>query len=87
MANCLKCEKLKDCPWSSDPEVICSAYQQKPITNADRIRAMTDEELADLIAEYIECDMCKFEDEECLADCELRWRKWLREEVKDGDSG
>ena len=36
-------------------------YMRKPITNADRIRAMTDEELAELIGDNIDCAICKKE--------------------------
>ena len=83
MANCLKCEKLKNCPWSLDPEVICSAYQQKPMTNADRIRVMSDEELAKLI--YSDwCDIaCSPETQNCNMDCIDKILDWLRREVKE----
>ena len=90
MANCLKCEKLKDCPWSSDPEVICSAYQQKPITNADRIRAMSDEELATWLGVYCNGQTAQEVGKPCASDigsCEECWLDWLRQEVEDGDSG
>lgn len=30
------------------------------MTNADKIRAMTDEELADKLAFYLDCDNCPF---------------------------
>ena len=83
MANCLKCEKLKKCPWSSDPEVICSAYQQKPMTNADRIRSMTDEELATLISSDW-CEIVCGPETNCkYADCRGKILDWLRREVGD----
>lgn len=44
--------------------------RRKPITNADRIRAMTDEELAKWIAFSFE----EFEE---------GWLKWLKKEAKD----
>lgn len=58
------------------------------ITNADRIRAMTDEELANLINRIepkfchdgwdymIGCDEDK--------DCVMCWLDWLKQEVEDG---
>lgn len=54
---------------------------QKPQTNADRIRAMTDEELARFIASGVPKDVCRdrcggdesFPCSECVLD-------WLREE-------
>lgn len=63
----------------------------EPMTNADRIRNMTDEELAEYIygvsegiAECVECeedcDFCEHEDEVC----KNRMLKWLQAEVKEG---
>lgn len=40
------CEKINDCPHE-DIERDCEHYV--PMTNADRIRSMTDEELADFL--------------------------------------
>ena len=40
------CEKINDCPHE-DIERDCEHYA--PMTNADRIRSMTDEELADFL--------------------------------------
>ena len=50
MANCTMCTKFDECPWRSDPESLCSAYEQKTMTNADKIRAMDDEDLALFLA-------------------------------------
>ena len=49
MANCHNCERLVICPWANPEEIICSSFKAKPITNGDRIRSMTDEELADWV--------------------------------------
>jgi len=65
---------------------INSEYQE-PQTNADRIRSMTDAELAewfgmsermcpDGFSETIDCDACP---EVCTG----HWLLWLKEEVKD----
>ena len=40
------CEKINDCPHE-DIERNCEHYA--PMTNADRIRSMTDDELADFL--------------------------------------
>ena len=40
------CEKINDCPHE-DIERDCEHYS--PMTNADRIRSMTDDELADFL--------------------------------------
>lgn len=57
-------------------------FEAKPKTNADRIRSMTDEELAKWF-----CTMCNFGDF-CpyQDDCDTNGSgvlKWLKEEVKD----
>ena len=65
---------------------------KKPQTNADRIRSMGDEELADYIfgvsvgnAPCVlcseECDFCELTDEECKA----KTLAWLQSEVKEGE--
>lgn len=64
-----------------------SNYRPKPATNADRIRSMTDEELADLFANY-ECGYCRIHDF-CVAqengrNCETSCLDWLRQEATDG---
>lgn len=53
MAKCSCCKHLKDKKFlfteeiATDSERFCGAYI--PMTNADRIRSMTDEKLADFI--------------------------------------
>ena len=53
---------------------------QKPMTNADRIRAMSDEELADFI---IEAEACGNEGVS-IADCGMTMLEWIKQpaEVK-----
>ena len=59
------------------------------MTNADRIRAMTDEELAKLIAGLSEyclagigaCDCSNIETHPCYEVCEEIARNWLQSEV------
>lgn len=55
----------------------------KRITNADRIRAMTDEELADYFSElscwpHASKEVCRG-----MANCMDCWLGWLKEEVKE----
>ena len=54
-------------------------------TNADRIRAMTDEELARLFADE-NCGYCRVHDfcfaKGCQINCEDVWLDWLKEEEK-----
>ena len=62
---------------------------QKPLTNADRIRTMSDEELAQALP-FPSCPphegKCTFSSM-IASSCDDCWLQWLREEVKDGDSG
>ena len=58
MANCIICAEFDDCPWRTDPDAMCSAFKRKPMSNADRIRSMTDEELADYMSEHSIDDFC-----------------------------
>lgn len=86
MAVCMNehCDYGKDCSAYTE----CVAYKPR-ITNADRIRAMSDEELATMF--YGMCcgmELC----DGCIAvnDCPGEnanwWYNWLRQPVKDGDN-
>lgn len=65
---------------------------KKPQTNADRIRAMTDKELARFQAggcevAGLECRVARdplFPADEHLEDCEDCWMNWLKKEVGNG---
>lgn len=47
MSKCAECKKYDDCRTGSGLVWPCGAFvPKKPMTNADRIRAMSDEELA-----------------------------------------
>ncbi len=60
----------------------CTYHEPKPQTNADRIRAMTDEELADYFSE-LSCwpnaskEVCRG-----VANCMDCWLDWLKQEVE-----
>lgn len=67
------CESVKYCPEATPPK-----------TNADRIRAMSDDELAKFLSEYTDC-ICGVYTQECGTSedtCIARWLEWLKEEVK-----
>lgn len=60
-----------------------SHYRPKPITNADRIRAMSDEELAVMFFNYHYSFTCPEKGcHECKESCMDCWLDWLKEEVK-----
>ena len=46
MPRCEMCDEWPYCPWKTDPEIMCGEFHPKPMTNAIKIRSMTDEELA-----------------------------------------
>lgn len=59
------------------------------MTNADRIRAMTDEELAEWECDRA-CGVCPIEGcegrmEEGRKKCKQRWLDWLKQEVKEDE--
>lgn len=90
MAQCEHCKA--HCIWRGSsyfPEHGC-LVGYVPMTNADRIRGMTDEELAEFLdAEYWKLNQCKSdapvddETKECLLpDCKGCWLDWLKQEIK-----
>lgn len=66
----------------------CYHFTQSKHTNADRVRAMTDEELAELVCDHA-CMLCPIEGcegrmEEGREKCKQRWLEWLKQEVDNG---
>lgn len=64
--------------------------ETKPITNADRIRAMTDKELAKIYASASYCDICHvraecFSDVDACKSCYERFLDWLRSPVEESE--
>ena len=51
MPKCENCKKYDDCRNGSGLVWPCGAYRPKIVTNADRIRSMTDEELAQFLGD------------------------------------
>ena len=54
MMKCENCTKYDDCRTGSGLTWPCGAYVPKAVTNADRIRRMSDEELAEGLVIEIE---------------------------------
>ena len=83
MSDCRKCAKFEECAVDED----CGLFKPKPQTNADRIRSMTDEELARRIATKTACMGCIFS-EECNRRawhrrCEDVWLDWLKSPAEE----
>ena len=59
------------------------------MTNGDRIRQMTDEELAEWLADGNEpCDMCAMEKCDLFSHCKTGVLKWLKQEANESaDNG
>ena len=60
---------------------FCDKYTPTPMTNADRIRSMSDEELCSFMSSFNVCDTrsnqeCKFI---FLADCQQCLMEWLQQ--------
>ena len=64
-----------------DASKRCSGYKTKQ-TNADRIRSMTDKELANRIVCHVSCSCCPLEQEDCKKHCYELWFEWLRKEAE-----
>lgn len=84
---CSKCNHRAYCAMgdeqNGDNVAIKGCYlysEQKVKTNADRIRAMTDEELTNWIT-YLHCPHYEDDDYAC-DDCEACWREWLKQECE-----
>lgn len=69
MNICRTCTRQDVCDLSQYDD-FCLNYDEKPQTNADKIRAMTDEELADWIISITEDDT-------------EGWLDWLKQEVSE----
>ena len=53
------------------------------MTNADRIRALTDEELAERLQE----DYCPEGQETCAENCKICWLRWLQQPAEVHGNG
>jgi hypothetical protein len=55
-----------------------------PVTNADRIRAMSDDELCEMLTigtGGFDCGVCR-DSNECDRECELHCAEWLKQPAK-----
>lgn len=75
--------ECKDCRVGLDGKP--TNYQPKPKTNADRIRAMSDEELCKFLGECKFCDICEEGCDSCTynGDCDKRLLDWLKQPAEE----
>lgn len=78
MVDCHKCHRFNAC-YDDDDE--CIGFVPKTMTNADRIRSMSDKELAEFLMKPTRI-IPKYECEDCENDCTECVLEWLREETK-----
>jgi len=80
MSDCRKCAKAETCAVDED----CGLFIQKTMTNADRIRAMTDEELAEFLAKSCAAVAPLILDNKNYSEKDVvKWQRWLKQEVDD----
>lgn len=65
-------------------------FSSKPITKGDKLRASTDEELAEWIETIASCSLCPFKDKICKggrvesrASCKRHWLDWMMQEAEE----
>ena len=91
-------DKCFSCKRRKDKSLLCTIcgigingereyYTRKPITNADRIRAMTDEALAELLKSIRYSWTCVPRDNgnrcaDFKDNCHACWLDWLKQEVE-----
>lgn len=91
MSECDNCKNKKDwpCPNTCGYMGTCDGWEPKPTTNGDKLRAMSDEELAEWIETMADCRMCQIAEEHCSggetnsrASCMIHWLDWLKQEAE-----
>ena len=93
--KCDNCTKYNDCSTGCGLTWPCGAYVPKATTNADRIRAMSDEELAEFLTHInpTNCQDCAFShgwrcqpDRDDCSDfekCEEGRKRWLQQPAEE----
>ena len=74
------CKNQRPC-WSDGMCRYRGKCEHKQQTNADRIRAMSDEKLCDFLSQYKFCDICEEGCDACTynGDCDKRLLEWLKQ--------
>lgn len=79
MSLCKLC-KCPGCAVRGSEYDFASCPSYEPMNHADRLRAMTDAELAEFLAEY----RCTNKAPHCMeANCAQCWLEWLRQEAEE----
>ena len=81
--KCKNCTKYDDCRTGAGLTCPCGAYRPKTITNADRIRAMSDEEMAEFIDK---CEAAGYNDSSIARDKNnelMNMLDWLKQPAEE----
>jgi hypothetical protein len=83
MSVCERCTENGNCAWQNHDETICREKPAFPITNYDRVRAMSVEEMAEWIGKVTAggYGMCAPGHYDCTGkeSCAPCWLDWLKE--------
>ena len=95
--TCITCKADCHNAWTTSKIVDCSQYKPgRVLTNADRIRAMTDEELAGIFlrADFCKCCehekggvcnfICAYPNIPIYEGCRQAALKWMKQPVEEG---
>ena len=91
--NCLNCKyyaqpsfEMSEFCWEClRREELYTRWERKSITNADRIRSMTDQDLANLFNDFRHEHWCPPNAGDCVEYCADCWLNWLQERVEEID--
>lgn len=85
MRECFRCKHKGELSHVCDECLDGEMFEKKVITNADRVRNMTIEELAEILCEFHACVLCEHQDDGvCLvSECkEIEiTKRWLMAEM------
>lgn len=77
---CDRCKEYARCCLNYDGGNCRRARTVEP-TNADKIRSMTDEELASLFSDFRHEHWCPPDAGDCVEYCTDCWLAWLKQEI------
>ena len=83
--KCDNCTKYNDCSTGCGLTWPCGAYAPKATTNADRIRTMSDEELANFLTGFANNGLWATEIERKV--CYKTIADWLQQPAEEIDDG
>ena len=84
MSVCERCTENGNCAWQNHDETICREKPAFPITNADRIRAKSVEEMAEFLTSEDMCELiCSPAPPHCDGQCKQKMLDWLKQEASE----